>query len=688
MKSKRNKRIPQYANGFMGGLNKAAGGINKGFGAAGDAAGLLGILGQSQDSNLQTTSEMQTGPVSYEKFTAPTMAEVKSENKTRGVKDTLGAAAAGAKLGAAAGPIGAAVGGVVGLIGGGIKSIFGAKKRRKEAVEKQRIADETNSINFSEGHSKIIADEYYGDQEYQPTDVATFANGKMPIRYNSKHTVNGKYNALIANGELIKRANGGGIEEVTSGSSAHTDDVPASINPKDSILSAKNINPTTGNTFAEDGKKLSNIEKRAMRNKERNTSIISENTAKLNQAYIDRSWNNLLQIQNASNQAAGRYKDGKSPLTNAGENMSGAGLEWIGNMFDNFREGIQRDSQRLRGAVPTVSEDRQGRRSVQYSTPAQSAPVDGYSYPSTQTTFQTQNIPPYIIPGSQQRSVVGQVPAQSSTTPVTKPIITRSSQSQVSAPVAQPAAFAGNVPNNLLPKATSTSFKPQAASKPTTMGWTPQTSMPQTNGDFNMNGALDSLGEGLGSLTELSPVISNLLRSSRKEKQVTPEQLYTGNPYESLIVSKASKMRYNSKPEEREAREAEQRARYNTRQINSAGGINRAFDIATALNTRRAMGDIQAKKQNANNQYQQNAMNLMNQLGAQRSAGISQAKQQALDINMRNKAASENAKSTAFSQLSQYSQNKTQMKAQQKRDARLEKIYEAWAKNYMPANLI
>lgn len=690
--------MPRYANGFVGGLNKVG---NKVGDAAGGASGLLGILSQSQDSTLQTTSEMQTGPLAYEKLTAPTMAEVKSENKTRGVKDTLGAAASGAKLGSVAGPIGAAIGGVVGLIGGGLKSVFGAKKRRKEAVEKQRIADETNSINFSEAHSKVIADDYYSDPEYQETDVATFKNGKMPIRYNSKHTVKGKYNALIANGELIKRANGGTIEEVTEGSSPHTDDVPATINPKDSILSAKNVNPTTGNTFAEDGKRLSNIEKRMIRNKERNTSIISENTAKLNKAYIDRSWDNLLQIQNASNQAAGRYKDGKSPY---GEGISGAGARWVGDMFSNLREGIQNDSRRLRTAVPNVSQDRQGRKNVEYNLPEQTGYVDAVSGPDIRIPGYNSNRPQYNGPmrQGQSTSVNNQTGTSTQTTSaIQSPSarggvgqVTKSSPTQTHSQVPDSVSgFTGNLSTNLLPKAMSSEWaKPRGAMASEVGSLTPYAKYAIQNGEpqggDNGEGLMGTFNNFAGSAAEIAPIVSNFIRGSKQEKEVTPGQLYSGNPYEALIASKASKMRYNSKPEEREAMEAERRARYNTRQINSAGGVNRAFDVATAINTRRGISDIQAKKQNINNQYQQNAMNLMNQLGAQRSAGMTQAKQQALDINMRNKAAGQNAKGLALSQLSQYSQNNKQMKAQAARDEKLEKIYKAWAKNYMPANLI
>lgn len=550
MNNKTKKRLPKYAGGKLGGIMN---GIGKGANSAGDAAGLLGILMQDDNLKIDPVTRTQRGPISWQKTDQIDMEQVKSDNKKTGVKTTLGAAASGAKIGAVAGPIGSVIGGAIGAIGGGLKSIFGAKKRRRQAREANERIQKENTFNFADAQSDVLSNDYYDDNE-DTQGLATFADGKTPVRINSKHTFTP--NALLAKGELVRRQNGD-VEEVTGGTDAHTDNVPATINPEDAVLSDKNVNPATGNTFADDGRKLSRMEKRFNRNVNRNKSIIADNTAKLNAKYMDRSWNDLIAMQGAPTQNT-TYKEGKS---------------WATTPITT-------------NAMPRVKVDTV-------------APIDPTSFKISPLTSANKNV-----------NVTGQ----------------------------------SSILDN----------------------FTPET--------------MEGIQNFTSGLSTLAPTIYNAINSSKKEKQVTIDDLYQGNPYESQILSKLAKLRYNPNPELRAVRDAEAKARYNARLTNSYGGVGRAIDTASAIASRRASADVLAKSQLTNNQYAQQLASMMAQLGAQKSAGVSSAKSQAFDINMRNKAASKNSIATALSQLSQYSQTKQQEKNMKKRDDKLSNALQLFAR--------
>lgn len=541
--NKTKKRIPKYVDGMSGILN----GINKGAGVVGDAASLITTLGANDDLKMAPTSKAQRGPIQWTKIDELDMNALKKSNVKSGIGTTLGTAASGAKIGSVVPGIGTAIGAVAGAIGGGLKSIFGAKKRRKQLRDANELIRKTNTFNFSDAQSNVLEDDYYDDNA-DTTEENTFAEGKSPIRINSKHQFTPT--ALVAKGELIRDASGN-TTEVTGGSHPHVDDVPANIKPSDTILSNKNINPMTGNTFAEDGKKLTNMEKRANRNINRNKSIITNNTAKLNKSFIDRSWNNLVSLQGAPTSNA-RFVDGKSKFGDTWNDMN-------------------------------------------------LSPLTG------------GNIPQLGV------SKLGMPDA-----PTTKSVGINSGD----------------------PKG------------------------------FDMSGIASIAGD----VASLAPTIYNAFKGSEKEPKVTADTFYSGNPYESRIASKLSRMRYNPAQELRQVRDAEARAKYNSRLTNTAGGVGMAIDTASGIASRRAQADAYGKAQQMNNQYSQQAASMMAQLGAQQSAGRSQAMSQAYDINARNKAASSNAIGTALTQLSQFTQNKQLMSNQKVRDEKLSKALEMFAK--------
>lgn len=166
----------------------------------------------------------------------------------------------------------------------------------------------------------------------------------------------------------------------------------------------------------------------------------------------------------------------------------------------------------------------------------------------------------------------------------------------------------------------------------------------------------------------LAPSIYNLIKGTEKADQVDPNQLYSPNANAQSAIRLMGKRRYNNAPEIEELRGLEVRQRYNARQLGSEGGVNRAMDIASALNTQRAISSTYARKQNMDNQYTGEYANMMAQLGAQEAENKGQAMRQAYDINARNKAMKAQYTQAALQGFSQYAQVNKRDKNKQKMD--------------------
>lgn len=298
------------------GTPNITGGASSGGGIGGMAnigSAAVGALSSQMDvwggADIESTPEvtMAKGPIQYQKTGYINKAAELKNLKSKNTSSTLGAAGSGAALGATvgsiAGPIGTVIGGAAGAIIGGVTGIFGGAKKkrqlkRKIARENERITRE-NQFNLSESHSGMLQQEYareFGDTESE----ALYNKGK------SKCDAGKSANALVGNGETIVDGNTGELEEVTQGRGVGIDDVQANIQPQDAI--AGNLtNPRTGNTFAEDMKPLTRMEKKLRRNMDRNTQAIAQNTEKLVTAYTRPMSQQIL-----ADQAAVHYNKGKS----------------------------------------------------------------------------------------------------------------------------------------------------------------------------------------------------------------------------------------------------------------------------------------------------------------------------------------------------------------------------------------
>lgn len=192
-------------------------------------------------------------------------------------------------------------------------------------------------------------------------------------------------------------------------------------------------------------------------------------------------------------------------------------------------------------------------------------------------------------------------------------------------------------------------------------------------------------GQALGEVTTLAPSIYNLAKGRQQPDQVSAGQLYSPNANAYQASRIMGKRRYNDAPEIEALRGLETRQRYNSRQLGSEGGINRAMDIAGQLNTQRAISQVYSKKQNIDNAYRGEEAQMLAQLGAQEASNRSGAMRQAYDVNARNKAMSSQYKQAALQGFSQKAQLDKQSRNRQKMDDMrmrvLEKYYEMGTTN-------
>lgn len=208
-------------------------------------------------------------------------------------------------------------------------------------------------------------------------------------------------------------------------------------------------------------------------------------------------------------------------------------------------------------------------------------------------------------------------------------------------------------PVNIATKAVSTNN----IIKPTTeVASVPQSATTKTNRDYSsiMNG-LGNIGTNLASIT---PALSNMLEGDAES--VSTNQ----NPYANTIINTMRKRRYNITPVINALKESRAIANYNAGRVNTSTGANMAYrtQTATALDTN--IANLYAQASNAQNQYDADYANTLNNLGQQNVSATNLSQ----DINARNQASVRNIRRTGLSQLSEYAQTQQQMRNQQNRD--------------------
>lgn len=180
--------------------------------------------------------------------------------------------------------------------------------------------------------------------------------------------------------------------------------------------------------------------------------------------------------------------------------------------------------------------------------------------------------------------------------------------------------------------------------------------------------ASDYLSAGLNNLANLAPSIYNIFKGSEATQTVSPQNFYTGNPYQQQALQALLQNKYNINPELDAIQRQQSIGKYNTRALGNESGINRAMDVENNIEGQRQTADLLSKKQQIDQQNITNWSNAAMQAGAQQAAQYSDAEQKAYDINMRNSAA-KNAYTVAGLQgMSDYNQNQQKNANQNKMD--------------------
>ena len=164
--------------------------------------------------------------------------------------------------------------------------------------------------------------------------------------------------------------------------------------------------------------------------------------------------------------------------------------------------------------------------------------------------------------------------------------------------------------------------------------------------------------QGFNALTALAPSIWNSYQGAQQTESTIPDELYASNAYAQPALNTMAKRRYNAAPEMDALRNLEKRQRYSTRSLGSEGGINRAIDVAGALNVAREIGNTYSRKQNVDNEYLAQEAAMMAQLGSQDADNKSAAMKASYDINAKNRATRKAYQDAALTGFSNYAQQR------------------------------
>lgn len=681
-------------------------------------SGATGIL-SSAVGNLTDTFEytptyrQSTGPLQYQQ-------EQTLTPKGATVGGTVGAMASGAASGAAFGPIGMGIGAAI----GGITSIFGANARkRKMQRENQRIADR-NLYRKAEAQTTQLQNEYNTNEQ---NAEMTYMNKGGKFKLNKPI---GNINARVDEGETIM-SHGGEMQTVEN-SNPNTTEVKAnttdgyvtSLRDGDKVLSNKIKMPGTNKTFAEAGQKLEAKMTKLREGKYK--SQVESNTARLNESNLTKQYNALFEQQEAL----------KPKETGSGEGYAKGGQygapQMMSKKFATDFDAI--DSVKhphtgylMQAALPGFDEGGQMKDIDAYnddyirSLAKQADPETAkrYDYLLNETrrlqdmkdpklanmldrkTRQLATLKAALLPGEvKPKELLNDVGYQ----PRKSEIVSMAKFKEGGVYNKMP-GFADGGKSGRLPNAEYI-----AATQPKgiqNLGWSPSdkvltdlkdvqhrinNSFGNYIPDYSLTSKLNMEKEsqfGLSDLSNIAPALMNVASSfgkTDKMHSVSPEELYTANPYESQALSMLGKRRLNMQPMLQKNVDNAAIARYNARQAGIGG---RTYDLATAASKMKADQDVLARYNDAQNQYLSDYANALSQFGGQRAQGLTQAKQAALsanrqaqDYNARVQAAKQNLLSTGLSDISKYTQMKQRNAQQDYIDQQMLNAYQKYFGNF------
>lgn len=194
-----------------------------------------------------------------------------SQERTQGVLGAMGAGAGfGGAVGSVAGPLGGAIGtaagGIVGLVGG----LFGSSSAKRKAEAARREAERRTIAHNEYGYDMALTQslrnkeaQRYGGSDSQMLYAASqgledvsglnnFVFTKKNVFTPGGVTKGGIANANVEKGEKLVENMGGGRYNVQKVTEGPDDTAFAMLSNNTSVMSAREKNPETGNTYAED----------------------------------------------------------------------------------------------------------------------------------------------------------------------------------------------------------------------------------------------------------------------------------------------------------------------------------------------------------------------------------------------------------------------------------------------------
>lgn len=215
-------------------------------------------------------------------------------------------------------------------------------------------------------------------------------------------------------------------------------------------------------------------------------------------------------------------------------------------------------------------------------------------------------------------------------------------------------------PRTTTPKVTTTATKraARAASKSIAPEIVPD--LTTINPDW-----LGMAGDVFGGLVSLAPIMSNLFTS---DPEAVPVNY---NPYAQAIANTMARRKYNIDPVLRDIDTNRAVGDYSLSQQMTNTGHNMAFRLQNAIAANKAKLQARSVESNENNRYKAEYANAMNDLGRQYVSATNLAS----DLNAQNRATTRNIRRAGISQLSSWTQNRTLMRNQSKRDKAMLELY-------------
>lgn len=602
---KNNKKLNSYAFGAVAG--------------AGAGSGAGSIISQVAPMALEQIIGAQKEEAKFENrvMNSDDPRNVKRPDGTRAVAtSTVTGAAQGFSV---AGPWGAVVGGAIGL-GSGLISNSSKQKEYKRLQRVRQNAVDRNKMAFNQGITEQLANEY----ETNNPVTATYAMGKEHI-------------ARVDNKEIIQYANGHTLE--VNGNPNVVDSEIMSVPPQTVILSNRIYRPGTKETFAKAGKQYEKI----LNKKYQNQDAFSRTSKQLNDEYANARINDLQTEQAMTKQGKPKvtnsYKDGKSrsfPLTEAEAILQNRGLGSYTTLQTDYT-GVPIGKQEK----PIAGAEKAGIW----------AGVAGSMFNVNKpTTTQSPNIPTMA------------------TNPIAETSKPRNTKSGISTPVKTKEAV--EAPKTL-----------QARSMPNLDASSLSRTLPVVNSNMNMTIPKGSKIPGSATVTQVDPstgnnggnMLSNLftdylsMAPYRYNSAVGAAGFDvvgpTFNPYASTINKNMRARRISMEPTRQAINRQRSVSNYNARNITNTGQ-GMAYRLANEAMSTRAEVDAINQAQQVNNNYVAEYSNMMNNLGQQDVNAMVYAD----DMTARNKAARDQHRAAAATQLSQWAQNRQLMNNQASRD--------------------